>query len=71
MEKEVIYTGIRKPQCNICEKKTNISLIQVITSMDKDFKTKQTKATFFCNEHKGNFNIIGKDKFYYGELEKV
>lgn len=39
--------------------------------MNKDFSTKETKATFFCLNHNGDFTIIGKDKYYYVSLAKV
>lgn len=65
MSKSVIYNSINKPQCNVCKEKTNITLDNCINEMNNDFSTKNTIATFFCEKHKGTFNIIGNNKENY------
>jgi hypothetical protein len=71
MKTEVTFNGINRPQCNKCNKETNITLVKAETFMNKDFSTKKTKATFFCEEHKGHFSISGKDIFNYCAVGKV
>jgi hypothetical protein len=71
MKTQVIFNGRRKPQCNECNKETNTTLVKSETFMNKDFSTKKTKATFFCNEHNGHFAISGKDTFNYCAVGKV
>ena len=66
MKTQVTFLGRRTPQCNKCNKKTSIILMEAITFMNKNFSTKKTKATFFCQEHQGKFSIMdNKGLFYY------